>query len=452
MEEDEEQEIDQQRVNKFKVLALASASKTGDFGIITKDVIKMIAAGDVYVLLSLAQTNTTFAQLMRSEDVWRALFSKDFPEDYLFCGGELPFYIVTNGHPLEKYVTIDPLDKCAWKRFYLWTRELYGGLRNKQATLMKYHLPDVNAQLSWIFLVIIALLAKNPVSGFLKTVWRQNERNNVCKTVMDLNLPWTRKYLLATQTSTNVRDPFFSHDDVGGPTYYIPKTDLGQTNSSPTTLFDEDDANEFHQFMMTQYGRDPRYEGHDAYDVFVRPYYYLFYTLANVHDTRCVTSMGFLFPKRMPYPLTFRSGIWMPYMVIFKEYLVGKAWMLKGDHERIFPLEKFNFRKVERLCDPLDFNALDDNSDLHKFDSDDENNFFFYQGLRFKTRRIPTCENIFVCFARAPRVGIGKAKLLVMKSCIECGIQSLPLFACADCRDVSQTWCGNQCARSHVCK
>jgi len=441
MEEDEGEEIDQQRVNTFKVLALASASKTGDFGIITKDVIKMIAAGDVYVLLSLAQTNTTFAQLMRSEDVWRALFSKDFPEDYLFCGGELPFYIVTNGHPLEKYVTIDPLDKCAWKRFYLWTRELYGGLRNKQATLMKYHLPDVNAQLSWIFLVIIALLAKNPTSTGMDTLWNYDERNNVYKTVIDLNLPWTRKYLLATQTSTNVRDAFFSRDNAGwGFATYIPKTDLGQTNSSPTTLFDEDDADEFHQFMMTQFSRDPYYRG--AYDVFVRPYYHLFYTLANVHDTRCVTSMGFLFPKPMPYPLTFRTGIWMPYMVTFKNHLEVAVGSLKDEHEFMSPLEKFNFEKVERLCDPLDLRASDSYSDLYAS----------YQGLRFKPRRIPTCENIFVCFARSPRVGIGKAKLVVNQSCIECGIQSLPLFACADCRDVSQTWCGNQCARSHVCK
>jgi hypothetical protein len=313
MEEDEGQEIDPQRLNKFKVLALASASKTGDFGIITKDVIKMIAAGDVYVLLSLAQTNTTFAQLMRSEDVWRALFSKDFPEDYLFCGGELPFYIVTNGHPLETYVTIDPLDKCAWKRFYLWTRELYGGLRNKQATLMQFRLPDVNAQLSWMLLVAISVIY-NVQKAFTKR-HALYPRDYVYKTVASLNLPWTWKYLAATQTLRNVRDPVFSHDDTGGDTYYIPKIDLANLNlgdiSNTTTLFNEDDALEFIQFA-TQHGA--RWGGN-------RNFNSIFYTLANIHDTRCVTSLGFLMPKRMPYTFAFPRGIWMPFMVLYTKHL-----------------------------------------------------------------------------------------------------------------------------------
>jgi hypothetical protein len=447
MEEDEGREIDQQRVNKFKVLALASASKTGDFGIITKDVIKMIAAGDVYVLLSLAQTNTTFAQLMRSEDVWRALFSKDFPEDYLFCGGELPFYIVTNGHPLEKYVTIDPLDKCAWKRFYLWTRELYGGLRNKQATLMQFRLPDVNAQLSWMLLVMLSLISRQTMDSFPKMIWLAEQRSNVYKTVADLNLPWTWKYLSATQTSANVRDPVFSHDDGGGDAFHIPKTNLsllniGQT-SSTIALFDEDDSKEFHQFMMKHFSQDSRFDD-IHYDRLCKPYSFLFYTLANVHDTRCVTSMEFLLPQRMPSRLRFRRGIWMPYMAIFKQHIESVVLVIIAEHKQWYPLEKFPLNKLTSACDPFGRYAISRFSTAFR---NYGNESFFYEGLELDG----TLEKIFVRLSRAPRLG-SNAKLVVTKSCIECGIQSLPLFACADCRDVDQTWCGNQCARSHVCK
>jgi hypothetical protein len=91
-----------------------------------KDLQALIAKMDAGGLLSLAQANRMFADIARNDQVWKDLFQRDFPHDWKYCQGELPFFVITEDHPLWQPGFINENDKSGWKRFYLHTRELYG--------------------------------------------------------------------------------------------------------------------------------------------------------------------------------------------------------------------------------------------------------------------------------------------------------------------------------------
>jgi len=466
MEEEEGQQIDKGRKIRLEGVVLASAWKVGlkgYFDIVANDVIKLIATGDVYVLLNLAQTNKTFAELLTREDVWRTLYAKDYPIDFAFCQGQLPFYVLTDEHPLMKVVqiagrankpfySIPPDFKCAWKRFYLKTRDMYGGLRSVEARTMmaSFQRPETTVQLSWIALVMISLA----INGTENLVFSVKDKRNVYSTVEKQKLPWMNAYLAAIQLnySSFIQDLFLiSNEDS-----YIPmlttEYEFTDTEAAAAVLFSDEHQAEFDMLCENMFGGS-------ASKVY-RSFTTMWRVLGAAHKMRCVTSLGFvsqelynrLTMQNETYDYSYLFGPWMPYMAWYSQTInenVSAALMKES-----LRMTADDFIRIQTLMlDPLEiiippgarYKLWGHRSlygGLHSYlltEEEEEGNF---------------PELIFLYFNQPPQhvMNKGRQKLRVLKSCIECGIQSLPLFACADCRDVSQTWCGNQCARNHVCK
>jgi hypothetical protein len=95
------------------------------FDFLPTDLQALIAKMDAGGLLSLAQANRMFADIARNDQVWKDLFQRDFPHDWKYCQGELPFFVITEDHPLWQPGLINEFDKSGWKRFYLHTRAMY---------------------------------------------------------------------------------------------------------------------------------------------------------------------------------------------------------------------------------------------------------------------------------------------------------------------------------------
>lgn len=73
---------------------------------------------DVSAFLNLAQTNVLFAQLDRTDAVWKIMYKRDFPNEYAFCdNGVLPPFVVLSSK--------DKILMPPWKRFYIMTRYYY---------------------------------------------------------------------------------------------------------------------------------------------------------------------------------------------------------------------------------------------------------------------------------------------------------------------------------------
>jgi hypothetical protein len=456
--EEEGQEVDQQRKIRLEGVVLASAWKVGlkgYFDIVANDVIKQIATGDVYILLSLAQTNKTFAELLTREDVWRTLYSKDYPIDYAFCNGQLPFYVLTDEHPLMKVVqiagrankpfySIPPDFKCAWKRFYLKTRDMYGGLRSAEARTMmaSFRRPEISAQLSWIALIMISLA----INGTENLVFTLEDRRNVYKTVGKQKQPWMNAYLAAIQVGVQplTRDFFLVESD---DETFLPVLPVEYEFRSPAeevvVLFSDEHQANFDMLCGDMFGGPTQ----ELYKGFTN----MWRVLSAAHKMRCITSLGFISEElemrleRQNKPFDYRCllGPWMPYMARYSESIHNDVSVALMKRLSLYMPDDEFVGIQKRMLDPLEM--------IVPIGVRLWGDMSIYRGL---TRKENYPNLIFWYFNQPPErvMHKGRQKLRVLKSCIECGIQSLPLFACADCRDVDQTWCGNQCARSHVCK
>lgn len=89
------------------------------------DVQKLIASMNVGVLMNMAQISRMFAMLARQDWLWKRCFERDYPKEYAFCRGELPFYVVNKSHPFWYNGFVKPEDEPAWKRFYLHVANQY---------------------------------------------------------------------------------------------------------------------------------------------------------------------------------------------------------------------------------------------------------------------------------------------------------------------------------------
>lgn len=89
------------------------------FNRLPKDVQGIIASVNVGVLMNMAQLSKLFANLARQDWLWKRFFARDYPKEFAFCKGELPFYVLTQDHPFWTPGRVKPEDEPAWKRFYL---------------------------------------------------------------------------------------------------------------------------------------------------------------------------------------------------------------------------------------------------------------------------------------------------------------------------------------------
>lgn len=86
---------------------------------------EIIASTNVGVLMTLARLNRLFADLARQDFVWEYSFKRDFPREWKFCKGTLPFFVLEPSHPFYTPGIVKPEDASPWKRFYLNTARYY---------------------------------------------------------------------------------------------------------------------------------------------------------------------------------------------------------------------------------------------------------------------------------------------------------------------------------------
>jgi hypothetical protein len=91
------------------------ASDIFPFDELPKDVQDLIAKTSPSTLISMARLNRMFAALVKNDYVWRLFFERDFPQEWLFCRGQLPYFV------LRSRPDILEQDASPWKRFYLHT-------------------------------------------------------------------------------------------------------------------------------------------------------------------------------------------------------------------------------------------------------------------------------------------------------------------------------------------
>lgn len=98
---------------------------SGSLNVFPREIRKMIVYMNAGTLMSMARAHRLWRDLARNENVWRAMYERDFPHDWAFCGGELPFFVLEPTHPLWDTRMVAPEDATAWKRFYLQTASRY---------------------------------------------------------------------------------------------------------------------------------------------------------------------------------------------------------------------------------------------------------------------------------------------------------------------------------------
>lgn len=91
---------------------------------------KVIAEVSVGTLMKLAQTSRMFAEWARNDTVWQRFFERDFPSEWTFCKGQLPFFVLNPDHilfteHLERRQFNSTTEGPAWKRYYLHTEVQY---------------------------------------------------------------------------------------------------------------------------------------------------------------------------------------------------------------------------------------------------------------------------------------------------------------------------------------
>lgn len=157
-----------------------------------KDLQIHVAKLDAGGLLKLAQTSRFFAELARNDNVWKDLFERDFPHDYKYCKGVLPFFVITEDHPfyvqgmldynyipspkVEQLNPFEPIDRVigvvrdpGWKRFYLHTRleyfeqfgvDTFADSYRSFNLYVKQNKPQIVAQYCYLFITVMAYVLK----------------------------------------------------------------------------------------------------------------------------------------------------------------------------------------------------------------------------------------------------------------------------------------------------
>lgn len=115
------------KVTVYWGLSEKEKNKLGLYGFffLPPEIQKIIAQVNAATLLKLGQVDKFFADLARRDQIWKDLFQKDFPHDWKYCQGELPFFVLTEDHPLWQPRFVKDFDSSGWKRFYLHTRWMY---------------------------------------------------------------------------------------------------------------------------------------------------------------------------------------------------------------------------------------------------------------------------------------------------------------------------------------
>ncbi len=194
------------------------------FDFLPKGLQALIAKMDAGGLLSLAQANRMFADIARNDQVWKDLFQRDFPHDWKYCQGELPFFVITEDHPLWQPGFINENDKSGWKRFYLNTRQLYAdigsfSLKNFSDVYNNYHNNPGNAQgtiehCCYLFVCVMAYFFKGR-GNFNFTPGTPSDAIVIC--LREINreeiggtLHWLKKYVICSITNENFSQNYFS--------------------------------------------------------------------------------------------------------------------------------------------------------------------------------------------------------------------------------------------------
>lgn len=86
-------------------------------GLVPPDIQKMIAYSTAGTLMKLARVNKFFYALASDDHVWKRMFARDYPEDFAFCRGELPFFILTRDHPCICQGAFPNLKTCLGNAF-----------------------------------------------------------------------------------------------------------------------------------------------------------------------------------------------------------------------------------------------------------------------------------------------------------------------------------------------
>jgi hypothetical protein len=76
-------------------------------------------------LMRLARANHLFNEIASNDIVWERMVARDYPNDFAFCRGNLPFFVLTVDHPFYVPGCIYEFERMPWKRFYLRLEDLY---------------------------------------------------------------------------------------------------------------------------------------------------------------------------------------------------------------------------------------------------------------------------------------------------------------------------------------
>lgn len=94
-------------------------------------------------LMRLARANNLFNGIASNDIVWERMVARDYPNDFAFCRGKLPFFVLTRDHPFYVPGCIYEFERMPWKRFYLRLEDLY---RKAAAHFYSRHKDD------WVYL------------------------------------------------------------------------------------------------------------------------------------------------------------------------------------------------------------------------------------------------------------------------------------------------------------
>jgi hypothetical protein len=78
------------------------------FETLPRDLQTIIASINAGTLMNLARTSLLFADIGNQEWVWKQMFQRDFPKEFVFCRGRAFFFNIRGSR-----------DKLNWKGFYL---------------------------------------------------------------------------------------------------------------------------------------------------------------------------------------------------------------------------------------------------------------------------------------------------------------------------------------------
>lgn len=99
-------------------------------GLVPPGLQKQIAQATPGTLMKLARVNKFFYAVASDDEVWKMMFARDYPNDFAFCRGNLPFFVLTVDHPFYVPGCIYEFERMPWKRFYLTLETIYRRLAN----------------------------------------------------------------------------------------------------------------------------------------------------------------------------------------------------------------------------------------------------------------------------------------------------------------------------------